>query len=72
MTDRQAKVITFERLTVRCPMCHDGAIDSGGSTPWGTAICECCSFCGGTGRTTAAEILCFVLTGYTSHGKVGP
>jgi hypothetical protein len=37
--------------SVECPICYgEGAVDSGGSLPWGEWVMVKCGYCDGTGK----------------------
>lgn len=57
MTDQQAKKLTFKKLICGCPLCIEGALDTGGDSPWGAAIYVKCPMCDGTGKVTAHDAL---------------
>jgi hypothetical protein len=58
---------------VRCPNphCENGAVDTGGSTPWGAWISDRCGICDGRGHITKEEdeAMQMASNAELSHGK---
>lgn len=44
-----------ERIPCPCPGCDQGAVDTGGTTPWGAPIAVQCGWCGGVGTITKQQ-----------------